>query len=469
MSSTIRRTVAIIVVAAGVATGLIADRDGEARQPISNLAVTGVGAPKNALTSAWYCPIVFASKANPTAGFIVVTNTNDRPISATLSVHPSTGSQVDVPLNVNAYSRATFNPGNVVDSEYASVLLQIEGGGVAVENGVRDGNGESSTPCSADGSSTWYTADGSTDSADEKLALFNPFSDVAIVDVAASTDAGRAEPDEFRGIVINPRSTHIVNLGDQMRRRQWISASVEARRGRLVVGQLQTGNVREVPGISLSLAVPSVQRDITLPSGVVSEGTTDRVTLYNPSNDEVNVVVRVVPDNGAEPVELPTIVPAQSRFARLLETETSIPRDVRTSVRVLTADGNGIVASRTTTAVAPSRFTGYTISNGSPVAATRWAFGAFDATDPKDSWAWITNNSTEATEVRVAVLGEGTVTEVAKLMSEPGKPLAVHVDGLPGAAGKAVLFEADREIFVQRQTVAFPGATLTSAPAVALR
>ncbi len=469
MSSVARRVLALLIVTGAVVSGLAIDHNSAPSPTTPDTELAGAGASKDALSSAWYCPLTFSRRTDPAAGSLAVTNTGDKPVSAVASVFPVGQPSVDAPLNVAAHSRVIFNPGTVADAEFASVLMRVEGGGVAVEHGVRDANGESWAPCAVEGSSTWYTADGSTDAADVKLALFNPFADEAIVDISATTDAGRAEPAEFRGVVVSARSLKVIDLGDQLRRRQWISTTVDARRGRLVVSQLQNGTVRNVPGISLTMAVPSLEKQITLPTGVVTAGTTDRVTIYNPTDAEANVVIQVIPENGAKAIELPTVIAAKSRYARDLETEVSVPKNMRTSVSVLSAKDFGVVASRTFTAVKPSDFIGYSISHGSPISALHWAFGAADTTDPKDNWAWVLNNGTDPTEVRVSLVADGNVTQVAKLRVEPAKPAPLHIDAITNSAGKAIVFDSDAPVVVTREIRKVPGAMLTGAPAVALR
>ena len=96
--------------------------------------------------------------------------------------------------------------------------------------------GRSSTPCATAGSSQWYFATGATlINASVAMSLLNPYPTDAVVDLSFTTDQGvEAAPSSSRGWSCPPDGLIAVNLGDHLRRRQFIATTVTARSGRLV-------------------------------------------------------------------------------------------------------------------------------------------------------------------------------------------------------------------------------------------
>src|SRR5205085_4719600 len=99
-------------------------------------------------------------------------------------------------------------------------------------------------------------------------ALYNPFPDDAIVDMAFSTEQGRDAPSAFQGVVVPANSVVPVDIGSHVRRRAHVSAAIHARRGRIVVEQLQVHNGDGRKGVGLMLGAPRTATSFVFPDGI---------------------------------------------------------------------------------------------------------------------------------------------------------------------------------------------------------
>src|SRR5581483_9352589 len=108
-------------------------------------------------------------------------------------------------------------------------VVDVVGGGVAVEHVVVGPRGRAVAPCASQASTTWYVANGSTDrDAVEVLALFNPFPDDAVADVTFQTNDGIRQPPDVQGLPVPAGRTVYVNVGESASRHALVSSVVVA-------------------------------------------------------------------------------------------------------------------------------------------------------------------------------------------------------------------------------------------------
>src|SRR5205085_5686355 len=101
--------------------------------------------------------------------------------------------------------------------------------------------GETVAPCASAAAAVWYFADGvTTKDAVETLSLFNPFPDEASVDLSFVTEEGPSVPRALSGLAVPAQGMTVVNVGDFVHRRAQATATVTARRGRIVAARLQS-------------------------------------------------------------------------------------------------------------------------------------------------------------------------------------------------------------------------------------
>ena len=463
-----RRLLVLALLGALVAAGAVVDRS--VGPPTAHVAAVAGAAGPDATSSAWYCPLVRAQSAAPADGSVVISNVGDAGVSGAVTIYPqSGGAAVRQPVAVGPRARVELQPGRSVDAAYASVTVEVDGGGVVVDHVDRSASGTTSAPCATRPSAAWYSAEGSTESgASLTLGLFNPFPEDAIVDVSFATSSGATAPVELQGIVVAARSSQRVEVADRVRRRDWVATTVGVRGGRVIAEQLQDGMVAGARGTALTPMAPGPASTWSFADGSVAEGVVDRITLLDPGDAESVADVRVVPDQG-DPVVLTLHVPRHGRAAVDLDRDNRVPRGVPYTVSVRVVSGPAVVAARRAASGAPSATIGASISHGVAAGTPRWGIGAGWSAGPATEVLAVLNPGDRVASMSVRATGEGKVVDASGAKIDPGHRLLVDVDDLTGGADRAVVVTSDVPVVVSRTQSYLPAAGLASGPAVALR
>jgi hypothetical protein len=304
----------VVVVLAAALAGAVAV-DGARDDP--NADATGASAvrpgtlmpaspPADVGSSTWYCAAGTAVEGGMADHTVTVLNPTDDELAATLTVfagdiaHPGTagagaaepaptmGADPAATTTVDPEATTTATPaagaaaavrstpvteqvalpagervdvrlGDFVEAPLAAALVEVDGGDVAVEHRVAGEHGVDAGACSTFTAPTWHLAWGATTrDARDIVVLFNPFPSSATVDAVFTTEDGRREPVRFQGFPVPAGSVVGVDLGDDVTRSEQVSATFEARSGRVVVEQLQQydGSLG-TRGLSLTLGVPA--------------------------------------------------------------------------------------------------------------------------------------------------------------------------------------------------------------------
>lgn len=475
----LRRWIVFAALVAICAVALILD--GTVGRPAFNATRSAGAAPVSALSSAWFCSLTPAPRANPAAGTVAILNPNNRPITGSATFYPVNGDSRDVPFSVAPLGRAFLHPGDVVDDQFAATVVRVDGGGAGVEHALDAGPaGVAYSPCATSASDHWYIADGSTGSNDSLLmALFNPFLEDAVVDLSFVTSDGPAAPAPFQGVVVPSHKLVVVNVGDELHRRDWITASAIARGGRIVVDALQTGSANGVGGSALVLASPELAQEWYIPDGVVNPGLTDHISLYNPGDEEATADVELILDEGAsDPFALH--VPANGRASVNFEMEDRIPRNVHYSVRVRSTNGIPVVVEKTATATAPAPYSGVAMTMGALVGSRSWLFVYGATVDPMNESIFLTNTGSRPATVRVMPTGSvvsgaastgaaGGAGAVSQHIG-PGQRLGLPVDSLfAGVTDPSIVVESDQPVVAGREIERAGGPTWMSGLGAPLR
>jgi len=459
--SPVRRLVVLVGIVVVIAAALVADRtarpDAEADTAVALANRMPTAAPSRALSSTWFCAAGTGAAGGAADSSIVVVNPAPAAVTATVTVVGTEGEPVAKPLEVPGRSRASLRLGDAVAATYVAATVDVPAGGVAVEHAVTGPLGTGVAPCASFGSERWYVADGSTAREDTMiLALYNPFPEDAIVDLSFSTDEGRAVPSDFQGIVVKGGRLVPVNVGDHVRRRNRVAATVATRSGRVVVDRLQLRN-GATKGLSLALAAPSTGDEWWFPEGYVGDGVGERFSIYNPGDEEAVVSLELTLEEGAaEPFDL--TIPPRDRVDVDAGAEERVPKNASHSAVVRSLNGVGVVAERAVVAGPPSARLGTSEVLGGRRDAARWLLGVGSATDTHDEWVTVVNPGTEPVQVSFTVLAAGQplpVDGLQRVAVEPGRRAAYRLtdhikrDDLPllvEATGGTVVLE--RAIYV---------------------
>jgi hypothetical protein len=465
-----RGLIAVVLVAL-VVVGLFVDSNYPFHAKVAPQGHVIGAAPTAATSSAWYCPMLYGRHADPGASAVVVLNPNDTTLSGMATFFPQGKPSVDVPVNVAAHARLVLRAGEVVDADYTAALLRFDGGGAAVEHFNATANGIALAPCATQASAQWYFADGSTQSNTSlQIGLFNPFLEDAIADVSFVTNDGNVAPDEFQGVVIPARSFTSINVGDRVRRRDWISTSVSVRSGRIVTSELQTGNINGVPGTGLTLGAASPQATWYLPDGTNSPGNADQITLFNPNDRESEATVELQTDKGSiNPFQLH--IPPNSRVAVNMNKEDRVPKDALYGTVVKVTNGVNVVVQRTATIAAPAPIQGGFFQMADTDLSKRWIVPFNTTGDPNDDWVYVMNPSGSTADVTVTGVKPGSGAPlVSKGTIQPGRRLLIHVDEFaPDDSNPGLVIESTQPVVAGRTLAINPGQGLNSSLVIPVR
>ncbi len=293
-----RRSVpALLLVILGLAGLVVVGRDATAPQPAFFANTGGTWMPavgtSGSLTGSWFCPGVPTSGLDDVGGSVVVSNRDAAQIVGRFQVLTENGVVADESFTVDSWSQATLDvDARVDDAPFASVVVEVEGGGGLVEQIAEHPLGDSVAACSNQTSANWYLADGFTlDSSNETLILSNPFDESVVADLRFSTEGRQSEPGLFEGFTVLPRSVRTISLGELARNEPIIATSIEARAGRLVVGRAQEYQGGGRFGFDVSLAAPELRDQWWFADGERADGIEETYSIYNPTDEDVEVTV----------------------------------------------------------------------------------------------------------------------------------------------------------------------------------
>jgi hypothetical protein len=465
-----RRRLIIGVIAVLLLAGVVLDRsvDDDAATPV--VAAAGpVALAEDGGASTWYCPIANAQPGMQANGTIVIQNTRINAVDGVLTLYPVTGDPVSVALRAPGRARLLASEVEFLKAPVVGAVVEMEQGGVAVEQTVSGPLGESTSPCATEAGDRWYIAEGSTAlNHTMHIGLFNPFPDDAIVDLDFATDQGRTAPGAFQGIVVAARSVVAVAVGDHVRRRDHIAATAVARRGRIVVGRLQTRTFPR-PGVAVSVAAPAPQTFWDFPDGLVGDNASERFHLYNPSQREATVELALTLDQGAaEPFEIK--VPAGERFTLDPGAESRVPKGVGHAATV--RSNFPIVAERTLDYTAPAPRIGLSIALGAPAAAQRWLLPQGGLSPTSEEWLVVHNAGRRAARVTVVSTTGGRLERIGGLIDvsiPAGERRTFRLSDSISFSDPSLVVEASQPVVVERviARIGRPGVSQTIAIPVA--
>ncbi len=424
---------------------------------VSHNARTEGAAAAGAISSAWYCAATPAVRAEALRGVLYLANPHPGAVTGTATIAPMNGVTVDVPLNVPANQRQMLRLGDVVDAPYASAMLRFNGGGIAVEHAVTIDGVPSVAPCSPETSEKWYFADGTTlPNTSLTLAVFNPLTEDAIVDLTFATDLGISKPPPLEGIIIKGRTMLAINVGDHVHRREWIATTVTARTGRVVADQIQSGRMfAGVPGTSINVGSPTLSRTWYLPNVPLNEGQTARLSFFNPGSDESVVRVNLVTENDVDPFTVH--VPGQVRMVLDFPNDR-IPKGTQFGVVAQVNDNTPpIVMQQLGANFEPAQPVGSWSRAMTSRSGYHWVFPYGATNDPVNEDLNVMNVGRSPTTIHVSGVGSnGEPIQVSDITLLPMKRALVRVDEFAPSGEPVISLSADQPIVVSRELIATP-------------
>jgi hypothetical protein len=292
-----RAILAFVLVVAGLAGIVVVGRDAPVRPTPVFAAVPPPWIPAvdgpGSLTGTWFCPGVPASGEEGVGGEVIISNRESAQLDGRFVVLADSGVVAEQDFTVGEWSQTTIDVDAFVTTDFASVVVEIDGGRGFVEQRALHPAGTSIAACSNDTSREWYLADGFTlDGSVETLILTNPFDEPVVANLRFSIEGDEREPSLFQGFTVAPRSVTTIPIAELGARDEPIIAvAIDTTFGRLVVGRSQhyTGGGRL--GYDISLASPALRDQLWFVDGQRGEGISETYSIYNPTDDDIEVDV----------------------------------------------------------------------------------------------------------------------------------------------------------------------------------
>ena len=473
-----RRYPAIALMMLAIAGVVLAGRNPVA-STVPTFSVTAGGwmpsaPPIAGLTETWFCPGVPATGVDGVEGAVVIANRSEERMVGTVLVVNNSDPSRRLELEVDPWSTATVDLDATLAGTMVGAVIEVDGGGAVVEQQAFDPNGDSVAPCANATSNEWYLADGFTvEGSLDQIVLTNPFEQTAVVNVNFATREGFRSSASYQGLTIQPRSIRVLDLGAPGAGAQsepQLAVSVEATRGRIVVGRSQhfTGGGRA--GAQVSLAIPALREQWWFADGVKQVGTEETFVIYNPTDEAVEVdVVFLGIDVGVE--NAPLLIPR--RVVRVFETGpvAGLPEGRHATVfatstneraivveRVITTDVDGVSAT-SVLAGAPPRQDGYV--------AQTWHL-AEAPTEATPEGLVVLNADNSPGTISISVIGSSGPVAVPGLEVidiGPASQIAIDLTD-PLVLGRELLIEGTNRLFIERAVPTGRGSTTGSSWAV---
>jgi hypothetical protein len=260
-----------------------------------------------------------------------------------------------------------------------------------------------------------------------------------------------------------------------------VSATLRTRAGRVVVERLQEFDGSLGPeGLAVALGVPEASTAWAFPDGVVDDGRTERIVVYNPGDERAEVEVHVLPASD-EPAPAPQPFRLSIRAGTFAVVdygaEDRVVPGVEHATLVRATNGVPVVAERVTTQAGEpagddpadeegggdERVRGDVAAGpGAVVAATRWAFPS-STRGQEAGLRLVVFNPDPERSVPVTLLAaangrEAPADGVRATAVAPGESIALDADG----DWRSWVVEAEAPVVVERVLAGEGGVALAA-------
>lgn len=240
----------------------------------------------------------------------------------------------------NAASREIIGYGGEV---VASALATITGAG----------GGLGAARCAKVASTEWYFAEGSSALGfDQRLVIYNPFPDEAVVSMSLYTpqgEQGNARLAEGRAVPAG--QTIEIALNEFIRQQRFVGMSLVANRGRVIAWRAMRVNGEDRPeGTQFTLGATGPAETWHFPEGAMESGVDERISLLNPTDEEAIATLSL--STASESVQPPrlveVVVPPNSLLPLPLRNYVGGPqRNMGGAGVVVRTSSGSVVAERT--------------------------------------------------------------------------------------------------------------------------
>lgn len=332
--------------------------------------------------------------------------------------------------------------GTVDATAVTSIADKVEGVGAAA--------------CSPRASTRWYFPEGnSTVTHDQRMLIYNPFPDEAVVRVSLLTPAGERTRAGLSDVAVPSESSIALAINDFVFEEKVLGTIVSAVRGRVVTWRLSIAKPDEKPsGVQFTLGAAATSTEWHFPEGAIGEDFDERLSIMNPGDSEATIDVTLVASAETEDAAVLTEVSVPPHSTVAVPFETSMIPDGEGAVAATVRSVNNVpVVAERTVFYATEDMDGVASEIGAPVTAERWLLGPATSRPETDS-AVLLNPGGEDVEVTLELLrADGRMLRprtLRDLTLARGARLRVPLSGLTDGEPAAVVVTATGPMVAER-------------------
>lgn len=397
--------------------------------------------------------------------------------SGSLAVYAGAGREVPVSLEGVDEEEAVVPASGFLGRDMQGPRpVDVIGEGAAVHSSVtmrfrEPLPGAAATSCSDEAATEWFFPEGSSDFRyDQRLLVYNPFPDEAVVKVTFLTRAGETAKAGLANVAVPSGEAVQVRVNRFIPQRPALASRVTSVRGRIVVWRVLYGSPEGRPhGVDLSLGATEGSSTWFFPAGTIDGSSDERVTVLNPSDDrEAIVTVNLTTDEErVQPKDLVEvrIGPNSARTFSLSDVTTEDGKDPGPASTVVQSVNGAPVVAEHSLAYGSDGFKGTASEMGSPAGAQTLWLGP-GATEPRSDRVVLMNLGARKATVALTLLSESAPVELPPLVMAPGRA-EISLDDYEVEGPSAVLVEVDRPLVAERVTQSAAGdvAVIAGVPA----
>ncbi|HEX2058455.1 MAG TPA: DUF5719 family protein [Actinomycetota bacterium] len=388
----------------------------------------------------------------------------DKPAShMTLSAVARGDEAVDVGIEPASDQRVEAVPRSILEINPPSAeAVDVTGYGAPVDATVVTSidaqvSGVGGAACAPRASTRWYFPEGnSTVTHDERLLIYNPFPDEAVVRVALLTPGGETTKARLADVAVPAESSINLAMNEYLsEQKKVLGAVVTTVRGRVVAWRLSIARPEEKPaGVQFTLGATAVADVWYFPEGAVGAGYEERISIMNPGTAEATVEITLVAGSKALPAagatEVP--VPGRSTVAVVLD-ESALPGESGGAGAIVRSVNRVPVVAERTVFYATEDVDGVASEIGSSQSARTWLLGPATSRPEADAAVFL-NTGTQEARLSLTLLGASgeplRPRPLTNLRIAAGARLRVPLGEITGGEPYAVLVEATGDVVAER-------------------
>ncbi len=445
-----RRMVALVVVAVLAVVASTAVRPGEPSGPDFGTDTTLDAGDAVGRTSAWYCPWVDAGAVRDS----VIGLASEVPVEALVSLpSPFPNEAPDtLPLTLRALDAVDLDIGSVVRRGESPAIVEFDDGPAAAGAVVWSDAVVTGDRCVTSVPKQWHLTGGSTATGlFVELRLFNPFAELAKVDITALSEFGSEPLPEYEGFDVAGRSWATIDLTTTLPLRDVLSVLVSTSQGLVIPSLVLAGDTDEAswPG---SGPATTWEFPVTAAGELVPY-----LTISNADDSPVSVVIDVYgPDGSIEeattvevqastPIRIPLAEIAAPPFGVRLRSGGPVAATVEALPPVVDEESVPPEDEEGGEVRPPIEGVAGTVGVRSP--AERWLVPATGSLEDSVATIWVLNTGSTSATVAVEPLGP-TGLEPDKVVVEAGTVVAVDVESGDDIEGYRVVGSAPVSVAV---------------------